>query len=77
MVDSAKAGEEERAARKKALESMLAKREYLQRATHQRDEEFEKFMSDLERFSQEPSTDKSDEIFKSSVKSYLELIDVQ
>ena len=77
MVDSAKAGEEERAARKKALESMLAKREHLQRATHQRDEEFEKFMSDLERFSQEPSTDKSDEIFKSSVKSYLELIDVQ
>ena len=41
----------------------------------QRDEEFEKFMSDLEQFSQEPSTDKSDEIFKSSVKSYLQLID--
>ena len=32
-------------------------------------------MSDLEQFSQEPSTDTSDEIFKSSVKSYLQLID--
>jgi len=32
-------------------------------------------MSDLEHFSQEPSTDKSDEIFKTSVKSYLQLID--
>ena len=77
MVDNAKADEEERIGRKKALESMLAKRQQLQRATHQRDEEFEKFMSELEKFSQEPSTDKSDEIFKSSVKSYLELIESQ
>jgi hypothetical protein len=58
----------EEEARKKALEKMLEKRRQLQAATERRDEEFDKFMKDLEDFSLEPSVNQSDEIFKSSVK---------
>ena len=77
LVESTAAKDAETASRKKALENMLAKRQQLQQATQQRDAEFDKFLADLEQFSQEPTTDKSDEVFKSSVKSYLELIDTQ
>ena len=63
--------------RKKAVESMLEKRQQLQAANNRRNEEFDTFMKDLERFSHEPSMSETDEVFKSSVKSYLELIETQ
>ena len=77
LVESTTAKDAETASRKKALENMLAKRQQMQQATQQRDEEFDKFLADLEQFSQEPNSDKSDEIFKSSVRSYLQLIETQ
>ena len=72
-----KTGNTETENRKKDLERILERRRQLKLSTDRRDEEFDTFMKDLELFSLEPSVNESDEIFKSSVKSYLALIETQ
>ena len=51
------------------------KREMMTKATERRDDDFKKFMQDLQTFSSTPSATADEDTFKSGIQSYLKLID--
>ena len=57
------------------VEDLQRKKEEIAKTTAQRDEDFQKFMQDLQTFSDTPSATADEDTFKSGLKSYLSLID--
>ena len=58
-----------------AILDLKQKQKTLAKATAQRDDDFKKFMDDLQTFSSTPSATADENTFKSGIKSYLKLID--
>ena len=57
------------------VNDLQQKREMMTKATERRDDDFKKFMQDLQTFSSTPSATADEDTFKSGIQSYLKLID--